>query len=159
MKKMILLVLLLNSLHSMASVDDSLMSCRDRYFNNFSAKVKNGKVSLRFGADGYAERLELADKLGLPPELQLNQLDIIVPEKNCSWANDGRLSCYLNKASLVFKNLQGEVEILSVYGLKLSTGEMGVGANSYRRVELMMETDKVVTVSQGYINCHGLMSR
>lgn len=159
MKKAILLVLLLNSLNALATVNDSLMSCRDNYFYNFSAKIKDEKVTLRFGADGYAERLELADKLGLPSEKQFNQLFITIPEKNCSWAKEGRLSCYINQPTLVFQNFNGDMEILTIDRLKLSTGEMGVGANSYRRVDLVIEADIVVTDSRGYYYCHGLMSR
>lgn len=159
MKKAISLVLLVNALSSMAFANDSLMSCRDRYFNNFSAKINDGKVSLRFGADGYAERLELADKLGLPSEKQFNQLFISLPEKSCSWASEGRLSCYMNQAILVFKNFQGDMEIMPIDRLKLSTGEMGVGANSFRLVYLVVEADKVVTDSQSYLECRGIMSR
>ncbi|MEK2644135.1 hypothetical protein [Bdellovibrio sp. BCCA] len=160
MKKIIFSVLLLSTMFSVANATETnLMNCRDRYFSIFSAKQTDGKIFLRLDAAGYADRLELADKLGLPPEKAFNRLDMSMPKENCSWAKDGRLSCLANNLTLVFRNFNGDVEVMTVSRFTLNTGEMGVGSSSYRRVEVTIERDEVVTDSKGYPSCSGEMSR
>jgi len=160
MKKIILSVLLLSSMYSRANAAEStLMDCHDNYFSKFLAKQSDGKIYLRFDAAGYADRLELAEKLGLPADKAFNRLDISMPEKNCSWGAGGRLSCIANNPTLIFRNFNGDVEGMTIDKITLNTGEMGVGSSSYRRVELTAEWNRVVTDSKGYLYCSGVLSR
>ncbi|MFM6930438.1 MAG: hypothetical protein ACKOX6_18390 [Bdellovibrio sp.] len=160
MKKIVLFVLLLSSMYANAQPAKApLMKCHDNYFSNFIAQENDGKISLRFDAAGYADRLELAEKLGLPADKAFNRLDINVPKKNCSWMDGGRLSCIDSSATLIFRNFNGDVEAIASAGITLNTGEMGVGSSSYRKVELTVENDKVVTDSKGYLYCSGQLSR
>lgn len=132
----------------------ALMDCRDNYFSTFSAKLKDGKIYLHFEAVGYADHLEIADKLGLPAEKKFSILEFSVPQEKCRWGDSGRLSCASGNTALVFKNSRGEVEGMTASQFSLNTGDVGFGSASYRRVELNLEADQVVSDSKGYRYCY-----
>jgi hypothetical protein len=137
-----------------------LMNCVDNYSSSFVAHSDQGKVVLHFAALGYADRLEIAEKLGLPKEGAYSVLEFSVPEKDCSWAAEGRLSCHGYSPTLLFKNKKGDVETLTAFKFSVATGEVGAGSGSYRRVELAIEKDNnTATNNKGYQFCSGVLAR
>ncbi|MGE3263336.1 MAG: hypothetical protein AB7K68_16265 [Bacteriovoracia bacterium] len=137
-----------------------LMDCTDTYTSSFSARIKDGKIFLRFEALGYVDRLVIAEKLGLPKEKIYSVLELNVPETSCVWAAGGRLSCEDRNSVLVFKNKQGDAEGVTAFTFDLIVGEVGIGPGSYRRVELSIEKDRrSATEAMGYRYCYGTLAR